>query len=335
VASARPSRAAILGAFATVYVVWGSTYLAIRYAIATIPTFLMAGARFLIAGAVLLAIARWRATRRPGATRSPLTASELRATAIIGVLLLFGGNGAVVWAEQRVPSGVAALLVATVPVWMVVLDWLRPHGVRPTIGVAAGLVLGLGGLLVLAGPSALVGSGVGAGAVDPVGAVVLTLGALSWAAGSIYSRFVTLPKDALVATGLEMLFGGAVQLVVGLLAGQWASFDAAAVTAVSWGAFLYLVTFGSLIGFTAYTWLLNHASPARVATYAYVNPVVAVLLGWAVAGEALTARMFLAAAVIIAGVVLITTARRPARAPAPERRIDVADRRTVRASDAA
>ncbi|HYJ78734.1 MAG TPA: drug/metabolite exporter YedA, partial [Longimicrobiaceae bacterium] len=292
-----PPRAQVLLAFAAVYLVWGSTYVAIRFAIETLPPFLMAGARFVISGVALYLLAR-------GGQPAP-TRAQWRATAIVGACLLLGGNGGVVWAEQHVPSGIAALLVATVPLWMVLLEW-RAGRVRPRPGVFAGLVLGFAGVAILMGPGQLLG---GRG-VHPVGAVVLVLASLSWAAGSVYSRRAPLPASQFLGTGMEMLAGGALLLLAGTVAGEWARLDLAAVTPRSWLAFLYLIVFGSGVGFTAYIWLLRHVSIAKVATYAYVNPVVAVLLGWALAGEALSARTALAAAVIIAAVVFITTSRR-------------------------
>ena len=293
----RAQRSHILLAFAALYIIWGSTYLAIRFAIETIPPFLMAGARFVLSGTVLYLFARARGAERP-------TGQHWRAAAIVGVLLLLGGNGGVVWAEQYVPSGVAALLVATVPLWMVLLDWMRPGGRRPSLGVAAGLALGLAGLALLVGVDDLRSSNVHLG-----GALVLTVGAIAWSAGSIVSRHLTLPKDPLATTGLEMLTGGAALFVLSAAMGEFSAFRPSAVTTRSLLAWGYLVTFGSLIGFTAYIWLLRVVSPAKVSTYAYVNPIVAVFLGWLVASEPLTMRMGIAAAVIVAAVAMITVAQ--------------------------
>src|SRR5688500_4985453 len=286
-------RTRLLAAFAAVYVIWGSTYLAILYAIETLPPFLMAGARFLVAGAVLYGWARLRGVPRPRGL-------HWRSAAIVGALLLLGGNGGVVWAGQRVPSGLAALLVATVPVWMVSLEWLR-GGTRPTRGVVAGLLLGMAGLAMLIGPGEFAG---GRGA-DTLGAIVLVIASLSWATGSIYSRGAPLPKSPLLTTGMEMLAGGVLLAILGLATGELGRLDVGAATAKSWLSLLYLILFGSLVGFTAYIWLLKVSTPAKVSTYAYVNPVVAVMLGWLFASEPLSLRMLLAAAVIIAGVALI------------------------------
>lgn len=303
-ASARRSapRARIVTAFALVYVIWGSTYLAIRFAIEALPPLLMAGARFVVAGGLLYA---W--TRRRGAAERPArpTRSEWAWGTLVGALLLLFGNGGVVWAERVVPSGVVALLVAAVPIWMVVLDWLRPGGARPTALVIAGLVTGLVGLVVLIGPESLVGGG----AIDPVGAAVALAGSLAWAGGSILARSDRLPRTPLLATAVEMIGGGALLLVAGLLAGEASRFSPADVTLRSGLSWIYLVTFGSLVGFTAYIWLLGNVSAARASTYAYVNPVVAVFLGWALASEPLTARTLVAAAIIVGAVALITVGR--------------------------
>ena len=282
-------------AFAIIYVVWGSTYLAIRFAIETLPPFLMASARFFIAGAMLYA---W--SRVFGGAARP-TPAQWRATAVIGVLLLLGGNGLVVWAEYRVPSGIAALIIGIEPCIVVLLDWLRPSGVRPTGRVVAGLVLGLAGLVWLVGPDAILGGG----RVDFLGAVALVLASLSWAVGSIYSRHASMPSPFL-ASGMQMLAGGAALLLLGVALGEPAATAWAAVSAKSVLAWIYLIIFGSIVGFSTYIWLLRVTTLARASTYAYVNPVVAVLLGWLLADEPLTLRTLVAAAVIVGGVVLIT-----------------------------
>lgn len=304
--AAPPSLARLVTAFAAVYILWGSTFLAIRFAVASIPPFLMAGARHLLAGAILYPLARLRASTRP-------TAANWSAAALMGLLLLVGGNGGVSWAEQIVPSGVAALLVASVSLWMVILDWLRPGGARPTGRVTLGLILGFLGLIFLVGPSKLAGGG----RVDAFGATVLVLASLSWAAGSVFSRKLKLPASPLLGTAMQSLTGGALLILLGLVSGQGAVLHWQAVTLRSSLSLGYLVVFGSLLGFSAYTWLLKHAPPARVATYAYVNPIVAMLLGWAFAGERLTLRTLVAAAVIVAGVVLVITARQLRASSAP------------------
>jgi drug/metabolite transporter (DMT)-like permease len=290
-----PSRARILMAFAALYVIWGSTYLAIRYAIETLPPFLMAGLRFVAAGGILYV---W--TRLRGA--APPDRGHWKAAALIGGLMLLGGNGAVVWAEQRVPSGVTALLVATVPLWMVVLSRTRPDS-----RVLGGLVLGFAGLALLLGPAQFAGGR----RIDPAGAGVLVLGSLSWTAGSLVSRRARLPSSQLLAIAMEMLAGGTLLLAASLVSGDAAGFHPGNLSARSGLSLLYLIVLGSLVGFTAYIWLLRVVDPSRVATYAYVNPLVAVFLGWALAGEPLTPRTMLAATVIVGAVALITS--RPAR----------------------
>lgn len=298
-----PTRLALFVAFAIVYVVWGSTYLAIRFAIETLPPFLMASARFWVAGALLYLWSRmWGEAARPNA-------AQWRATAIVGVLLLMGGNGLVVWAEQRVPSGVAALVVGIVPCFMVLIDWLRPGGVRPTARIVAGLALGLVGLVWLVGPDAVMGGG----RVDLIGTLALVCASLSWAIGSIYSRHASMPSSPFLSTAMQMLAGAGALLVLSILLGEPARFDADAVSARSVLGLIYLIVLGSIVAFSAYVWLLRVSTPARVSTYAYVNPVVAVFLGWALADEALTARMLIAAAVIVSGVALITLTPKQAK----------------------
>lgn len=293
-----PSRGKVGLAFAALYIVWGSTYLGIRYAIETLPPLLMAGVRFMAAGAVLYAVLKARGAQRP-------TGQQWKTAFIVGILLLLGGNGGVVWAEQVVPSGIAALLVASLPLWMVTLDAVRPRGKRPTVGVLIGLVLGILGIVILIGPGELAGSG----RVNPIGAAVLLVASFSWALGSIYSRSAPAPKDPFLASAMQMLGGGLALGIAGAIRGELAMLGNFDPSAKSILAFLYLILFGSLLGFTAYIWLLRVSTPAKVATYAYVNPVVAVLLGWALADEPLTSRTLLAAAVIVGAVALITTAR--------------------------
>jgi len=299
-------RARIVIAFAAVYLLWGSTFLAMRFGIQTIPPLFMAAMRHLVAGSVLMAWS-WRRMRRWP------TAREWRDAVIVGVLLL-GANGTVAWSEQYVPSGTAALLVATVPLWMVLIDWWRPHGIHPGRGVLLGLGLGLAGLVTLIGPGALVGHG----AVNALGATALVLGSLSWAAGSIVVQRQPRPPVPLFAVGMQMVCGGSALFVVSTLTGQTARFSLAHVSmasALGWG---YLIVFGSLLGFTAYAYLLRSTTAAKVATYAYVNPVIAVFLGWAIAGEAVTARTLAAAAVILAGVAIITIVRTDVIPTVPE-----------------
>ena len=296
----REPRARILAAFIAVYIVWGSTYLAIRYAVQTIPPFVMVGTRFIVSGVILYAWARWRGSPRP-------TSAQWRDATVTGALMLCCGNGAVSWAEQRVPSGIASLLVAVVPLWMVLVDWLRPRGERPRAVVVVGVIVGLVGLAVLVGPASLSGKG----EVDSAGAIVLILGSLAWAAGSVFNRHGSRPDSAAMSTGLQMIGGSIALLLLGVMRGELAQLHVREISAASWAGWIYLVTFGSLVGFTAYIYLLQTVSPAKASTYAYVNPLVAVLLGWAIAGESVTVRSLGAAAIILAGVAMITISQSP------------------------
>lgn len=291
-----PLRWQLFAAFAAVYVIWGSTYLAIRFAIETLPPFFMSGGRFLVAGVVMIVWARLRGAAWP-------TRVQWRSAAIVGALLLAGGNGGVTWGEQFVPSGLTALLIATVPLWVVLLDWLRPGGRRPLPAVFLGVGLGLVGLVLLIGPGQL------GAAVHPVGAAVVLLAALLWSMGTVYGNKADLPDAPLMASGVEMFSGALVLVAAAFLTGETARLDLPGVSLRSVLAMLYLIVFGSLIGFTAYSWLIRNAPPAQTATYAYVNPIVAVLLGWGLADEVLTPRMLVGAGVTLLGVAIITAYR--------------------------
>jgi drug/metabolite transporter (DMT)-like permease len=288
----------MLVAFGAVYLVWGSTYLAIVFAIRTVPPFIMAGARFLLAGTGLFLWARWR-----GGGPSP-RAAQWGWAFFLGALFFLIGNGTVVWVEQRLPSGLTALIVAMVSVWTALLEWFRPGGARPPGVVLAGILLGfLGvGLLVLPGQ-------VGGGHVELSGALLLMFSTFAWALASVMSRTADLPSSAPLVSGMEMLAGGVLLMTASLITGEWARFDPAGITLKSGLAFLYLVVFGSLVTFTAFAWLLQVSTPNKVATAGYVNPMVAVFLGWAFGGEALTPRSLLASLVIVGSVVLIITGR--------------------------
>jgi drug/metabolite transporter (DMT)-like permease len=298
------SRTRLLAAFAAVYLIWGSTYLAIRFAIETIPPFMMVAVRYLVAGVLVYAYARARGAPRP-------TVGHWKAAAVVGVLLLLGGNGGVVWAEQVVPSGTTALIVATEPLWIAMLLWLGTRE-RPSPSVAFGLLLGFGGVLFLVGPENLAGGE----RVHPIGALVIVLAALSWALGSLYSRGAPLPASQTLSTGMSMLAGGVALTVMSLATGEAARLDLAGISTRSTLALVYLIVFGSLVGFSAYLWLMKATTPSRASTYAYVNPVVAVFLGWLLAGEPLTPRTLIAAAVIV-GAVAIIVARQEKRRQAP------------------
>ncbi len=295
----KATRTQIVLAFAAVYIIWGSTYLAIRFALESLPPFLMAGVRFVVAGAILYIAQRVRSGTKP-------TFEQWRATFIIGGLLIAVGNGAVVWAELRIPSGIAAILVAVLPCWMVLLDWLWQGNERPDWRTTAGLLLGFAGLALLIVP----GIRGDAGSLNIGGIAAVMVGSFCWAVGSVYSKRAPLPRPQLLATGMEMLCGGAILVVAGFLHGEASGLQWSAMTTRSLLALAYLTVFGSLIAFSAYVWLLHEVSAAHVSTYAYVNPLVAVLLGWALAGEAFTPTMAAAAAAIIAGVVVITLSSR-------------------------
>lgn len=285
----------IWGALSIVYVVWGSTYLAIRYVVDDLPPLLAAGLRFEMAGAVLWGVSAWQL----GASAPQPAWPQWRAALIVGGALLLGGNGSVVWAERTVDSGVAALLVGGLPLWTALFGRLF-LGERLSGRALLGLPIGFAGIAALVGP-------VDASGIDPTGSLLLVIASMSWAAGSLYARHAPLPRHGLQSTGMQMLCGGALLLVVGTLAGEPAAFDPARVSRASVLALLYLIVFGSLVAFTAYSWLLRNAPVSLVATYAYVNPIVAVLLGWAIRGEPVTTRMLVAGGAIVMSVLLIAT----------------------------
>jgi drug/metabolite transporter (DMT)-like permease len=294
-------------AFAAIYLLWGSTYIFIKWGIVTIPPMILAGARHLIAGAMLYAWVRGRGAEKP---RPEHWASAV----VLGALMLFGGNGGVTWAQQTVPSSIAALIIAAVPMWMTLLDWLRPRGHRPGPLVMAGLILGFGGIVLLIGPGWLGGSD----RVPLAGALVLLLASLCWAFGSLLSRHLKLPSALLLSIAMQSVAGGALLLMAAYPAGNWARFDWAAVSLRSVLSLAYLVAFGSLVGFTCYIWLLQVTTAARVATYAYVNPLVALFLGWSLGGEAVSSRSLVATGIIISAVVMIVSHRDKVAAPGEE-----------------
>jgi len=284
-------------ALAIVYTVWGSTYLAIRVAIETMPPFLMASVRFLIAGGVLYAFAIRRADRegdRPGPR-------QWKAAAIVGTLLFLGGNGGVVWAEQRVSSGVTALIVASVPLWMALIAFVVLRERLPRVAVV-GLIVGFAGTALLIRPS-------GSVHVDLVGALVLVGASASWATGTLYAGRAPLPSRALLSAGMQLICGGVAIGIMGLATGELGDLHPDRFSRSSIIALVYLIFVGALVGFSAYAWLVRNARPAIVSTYAYVNPVIAVFLGWAILGEHVGPSTLLAGAVILVAVGMIVTAR--------------------------
>lgn len=292
-----PLRPAILFAFASIYLIWGSTYLAIRIGIETLPPFVLAGVRFTIAGALLLFVLRLRGEANP-------TLAQWRSSAVVGGLMMFGGNGMVTLAETRVESGLAALLVTTVPLWMVVLDATVYGGPRLRARIVLGLLAGLVGVGILVDPRAE--------AIDPIGALILLGAAFSWANGSLLNRRLEMPRSPWMAAATQMLTGGVMISVAAVVTGQAAELDLAAVSGRSLVALVYLVVFGSIVALSSYVFLLRETSAAAVATYAFVNPVIALLLGWAV-GEALGPRALVGAVLIVGAVFLIHRVRtRPA-----------------------
>ncbi|RXK54685.1 EamA family transporter [Oleiharenicola lentus] len=315
-----PSRTALIAAFGAIYLIWGSTYLGIRIAVESMPAFLMASSRFIVAGGIVAAfIALTRGFRA--------TAKQWRDNAIVGGFLCLGGNGLVSWAEEKVPSGIATLIISAGPVFIVLMDWAvhawskdGSRGTRPNTLTFAGLGLGFVGLAMLVGPDVLA---TGVNGLDPLRVLGLLGATFFWGVGMMIMRYVREPAEPFTASGIQMICGSGWLLLASLATGELGRFDAAAITGRSVAAWAYLVVFGSLIGFSTFTWLMKHSTPAKVSTYAYVNPVVAVFLGWFVLHEAVSPRIFVAAAIIIAGVALITIAKnkkpasKPAAAPAP------------------
>ena len=298
-----PDRDALptVAAFSAIYLVWGSTFLAIRYAVETIPPYTMMSLRCLGGGAILIGL--WR-LREPG-SRWP-SPRELAGSAVLGLLFFVTCHGLLAREEQFVPSGMAALCAATIPLFVPLLTWLVPRGGRPTSRTAAALLAGFAGVAMLV---AAQGSGGGLAAVD---ASLLLLMALSWAAGTVATRHVPVPHSPLAAAGMPLLWGAVMLAIVALFSGELGRVHMEVVSAKSLGGLTYLIVMGTVVTFSAYMWLLRHVAPTRVATYAFVNPAVAVVLGWAVAGEHLSAGTLLATAVII-GAVAVAVSDRPRR----------------------
>ncbi|MBX3037642.1 MAG: EamA family transporter [Anaerolineales bacterium] len=284
-------------ALITLYIVWGSTYFGIKVAIETIPPFFHAGIRFLISGLILVIWQRAVGSEMP-------TRNQWISTFIIGNLLLLGGNGLVAWAELTIPSGVAALIIGSVPLFLVVMEAIRPNGVKPNWQSIVGLIIGFVGIFILVGPAEIAGSET---RLNPLGVIALLGACLFWAIGSIYSKSADLPKSTLMTTGAEMLMGSIGLFVISLITGELNGWNPAEVSTRSLIGLIYLITIGSIIGFGSYIWLLQNAPISLVATYAYVNPIVAVLLGYFFGNEILEPRIWLATAIIIGAVAFINS----------------------------
>jgi drug/metabolite transporter (DMT)-like permease len=295
-----PGKVLVIAAFAAVYLIWGSTYLGILLAIQSMPPLLMAGVRFFLAGVIMYAIARWQ-----GAPKSSF--AEWRTALIVGACLLFFGNGSVTVAEQWVPSGLASLLVATVPIYIALLAWLSGSAPRPRPLVMLGLAGGFVGVGILVGPAIAAPPAAGSNHAG-LGMLILLVGSLMWSVGSLYSRRAHNSRSPFLSSAQTMLCGGGLMIIAGLVHGEARDFDFHQITAVSLGAFAYLVIIGAVVGYTSFIFLLRHCDPSKVATYAYVNPVVAVLLGAFFADETLSLRTAAAAAVIVGSVALVITA---------------------------
>jgi drug/metabolite transporter (DMT)-like permease len=310
-----PKRSVVIIAFAALYLIWGSTYLGIRFSIETIPPFLMAGARFVLAGMIMYAVA-WSQGIGESNWRN------WRTSLIIGACLLLGGNGGVTISEKYIESGLAALIVAIVPIYIVLLGWLTGMAPRPTPVMWMGLAGGFLGVGTLFGPGLHVHSTTGRN--PAIGISILLVTSFIWSAGSLYSRVAKHAASPFLTAAQQMICGGILLLVAGIITGELPRFHPGSVSLLSLGSFIYLVLIGAVVGYTAYIWLLRHCDPAKVATYAYVNPIVAVLLGTLFAGETVTVRTLIAAGLIIGSVALIITAQQlrarvaPALSPALE-----------------
>ncbi|MED1793486.1 EamA family transporter [Brevibacillus nitrificans] len=289
---------AIMIALLTVYLFWGGTYLGMKIAIESIPPFIMAGVRFTLAGAFLFLLSRLKGAELP-------SAAEWKGAGIVGALLLLGGNGIVAWAELRLPSAIASLLVATVPLWILVFNWVGGSRQKPSVGVMAGILVGLAGVAVLVvHPGGSESKG-----VDTIGILALLGASISWSFGSLYSRTAKLPASPLMSTALQMIIGGILLSMASLFLDDWTKLHVTQISLRSWVALGYLILFGSILAYTAYIWLLKNAEPSLVSTYAFVNPIVAVFLGWLLADEQMTTQSWVAAAMIIAAVAIITIFR--------------------------
>jgi drug/metabolite transporter (DMT)-like permease len=296
--TAPPPRLLLVAAFAALYIIWGSTYLGIKIAVETMPAWPMIGARHLTAGVLLFSTLRLSGVPAP-------KREHWKGGMLGGIMLLVIGNGMVAYSAHRIPSGVASLVVATTPLWMVIAASLRPGGKPPLMKEWLGLALGLIGLMLLAGPSIAAAVRGDAGSVDPIGVGLVLFGCTSWAIGSVLGKEMKRPENAFMGSAVQMLSAGIFLTIACLVTGEWRSVDLPSISVRSWSAFWFLVLIGSLLGFTAFVWLMRVAKTAHVATYAYVNPIVALFLGASLGHEVITSMMMIAAAVTLAGVVLV------------------------------
>ncbi len=293
--TSRPSRLALVGAFAAIYLIWGSTYLAIRFGVADIPPFFLAGIRFAVPGLVFLGWGLSQGAARP-------TSRHYVTTALIGMAMATGGNGLMSWSLQTVPSGLGALIIGLVPLWVVLIDWGRPGGERPAGRVMLGVVLGFAGVALLIDPTQMSGGR----QIDPVGASVIVVASLLWASGSVFARHADQPASQALSAGMQMLAGGAVLLMLSALTGEWSRLDLAAVPQRAYVAWGYVMVFGS-VAYACYLWLLKASTPAKAATYAYVNPVIALVLGSVLGDELLTLWTMGCSVVVVAAVLLVVS----------------------------
>jgi drug/metabolite transporter (DMT)-like permease len=303
--SAVPSRASIISAFAAIYLIWGSTFLGIRVAVETFPPFIMAGLRFAVAGIILLIFLLLRGEKWP-------RPKQWGDQAVSGIFLLLGGNAVVSWAELRTPSGIACLTIGASPLFLVLMDWVRPGGKRPNGAAIVGVIVGIAGMALLLGPGAIP-----AGYRPPgIDIIALFFSSICWCGGSLYSKHAGRSTPLLMAVAMQMICGCVAILLTGLILGEGNSFHISAVSPRSWIAFSYLVVAGSVVAFPVYAWLLEHCAVSKVSTYAFVNPVVAVFLGWAILNEPMNLRILVAASIIVGAVAIITVgrAREPAKA---------------------
>lgn len=313
-ATSQPRAWKVLLAFAIIYFVWGSTFLAIRVGVREVPPFLLAGMRFLVAGIVLYAWMRARGTPSP-------TAREWGVASFLAVLIFVFDYGLLFWAEKRVPSGIAAVMMATIPVFMAIAEIVVLRTQRLTLRLGLALLVGLAGVGVLVGHSVSLGEA----AVDRAGACALLFAAVSWSAAASLSRRLPSPASKVMSSGAQMLAGGVFLMLAAVLLGEFRGFQVQAVSRGAWLALAYLIVAGSIVGFTAYVWLIHHESPTKVGTYAYVNPVVAVLVGYFLGGEAIGPRTVVGTMLVLVSVVVITTTPKKVELESPVKEGELAE----------